>query len=140
MLDQTLGFFDHHFSHLHMARGRLVERGADDFALHGPLHVGNFFGPLVDEQHDQDDFRVIGRDGICDRLQQHGLAGSGRSDDQPALAFANWRKQIHHAAADALAHRLHAYPLLRIERRQVVEEDLVSGFFGRLEVDGLDLD
>ena len=31
-------------------------------------------------------------------------------------------------------------PLVRIERRQVVEEDLVAGFLGRLEVDGVHLD
>jgi hypothetical protein len=38
-----------------------------------------------------------------------------------------------------LADGLHLEALLRIERRQVVEEDLVARFFGRLEVDGLDL-
>ena len=31
-------------------------------------------------------------------------------------------------------------PLLRVERRQVVEEDLVAGDLGVLEVDRLDLD
>ena len=39
-----------------------------------------------------------------------------------------------------LAHGLHLDALLRIERRQVVEENLVARLFGRLEVDGLDLD
>ena len=50
------------------------------------------------------------------------------------------RQQIHDAAADVLAHGLHLDALLRIERRQVVEEDLVAGLFRRFEVDGLDLD
>ena len=74
------------------------------------------------------------------RLQQHGLAGARRSDDEAALAFADGSEQIHDAAADVFAHGLHLDALLGIERRQVVEEDLVAGLFGRLEVDGLDLD
>ncbi len=72
--------------------------------------------------------------------KQHGLAGTRRSDDQAALAFADRRQQIHDAGADVFAHRLQLDPLLRIQRRQVVEEDLVARLFGRFEVDGLDLD
>ena len=83
---------------------------------------------------------MVGGDGVGDGLQQHGLAGARRRDDQAALALADRRQQIHHAAADVLAHGLHLDPLLRIERREVVEEDLVARLFGRLEVDGLDLD
>ena len=52
MFDQSLGLFEHHFGHLGMALGRLIEGGADDFGLHLPLPVGDFFRPLVDEQHD----------------------------------------------------------------------------------------
>ena len=77
---------------------------------------------------------------VGDGLQQHGLAGARRSDDQAALALADGRQQVHDAAGDVLAHGLHLDALLRIERRQVVEEDLVAGLFGRLEVDGFDLD
>ena len=71
---------------------------------------------------------------------QHGLAGARRSDDEAALALADGAEQVHDAAADALAHGLHLDALLRVERREVVEEDLVAGLFGRLEVDGFDLD
>jgi len=39
-----------------------------------------------------------------------------------------------------LADGLHLDALLRVERRQVVEENLVASLFRRLEVDGLDLD
>ena len=73
-------------------------------------------------------------------LQQHGLAGARRRDDEAALAFADRRQQVHDAAADVLAHGLQLDALLGIERREVVEEDLVARLFGRLEVDGLDLD
>ena len=112
----------------------------DDFALHRTLHVRHFFRALVDEQHDQHDFGMIGGDGVRQVLQQHRLAGTRRSDDQAALAFAHRRQQVHDAGADVFAHRLQLDPLLRIQRRQVVEEDLVARFFGRLEVDGFDLD
>ena len=83
---------------------------------------------------------MIGRDRIGDRLQQHRLAGARRGDDQSALAFADGRQQIHHAAGVVVLGRLHLQPRLRIERREVVEENLVAGFLGRLEVDRVDFD
>ncbi len=83
---------------------------------------------------------MIGGDGVSDGLQQHRLTGARRSDNQAALAFADRRQYIHDPAADVLANRLHLDALLRIERREVVEQDLVAGFFRRLEVDGFDLD
>ena len=49
VLDQTLGFFDHHFSDLNVARGGFVERRGYHLALHRPLHIGHFFGPLIDQ-------------------------------------------------------------------------------------------
>jgi hypothetical protein len=39
-----------------------------------------------------------------------------------------------------VAHGFELEPLVGIERRQVVEEDLVARFLGRLEVDGVDFD
>ena len=39
-------------------------------------------GPLVDQQHDQIDFGVIGGDRMGDVLQHHRLAGSRRRHDQ----------------------------------------------------------
>ncbi len=140
MLDQTLGFFDHHFGHLDVARGGFIEGGTDHFAFHRALHVGDFFGAFVDQQHDQRDFGMIGGDGIRDGLQQHGFAGARRGDDETALALADGREQIHHAAGVIVAGGFQLEPLVGIQRRQVVEEDLVAGFLGRLKVDGVDFD
>ena len=140
MLHQALGLFDDHFGHLHVARGGLVEGGTDDFAAHAALHVGDFFRTLVDQQHDQRDFGMIGGDGVGDALQQHRLTGARRGDDQAALALADGRQQIHHAAGVIVADGFQLEPLVGIQRRQVVEEDLVAGFLGRLEVDGIDFD
>ena len=63
------------------------------------------------------------------RLQQHGFAGTRRSDDETALALADRREQIHNAAADGLANGLHLDAFLRIEGSQVVEENLVARLF-----------
>ena len=33
---------------------------AIDLALHRARHVGDFLRPLVDQQHDEEDFRMVG--------------------------------------------------------------------------------
>ncbi len=66
VLDEALGLLEHHFRDLDVALRRLIERGADDFALDGALHVGDFFGALVDEQHDERDLGMVRRDGVRD--------------------------------------------------------------------------
>ena len=58
---------------------RLVEGRAHDLALHRALHVGDLFGPLVDEQHDEDDLGVVRGDAVRDVLQHHRLAGARRA-------------------------------------------------------------
>ena len=73
-------------------------------------------------------------------LQQHGLAGAGRRDDQAALALAERRHQVHDARRQVLGLGLELDALERIERRQVLEEQLLARLVGGLEVDGLDLD
>jgi hypothetical protein len=97
-------------------------------------------GPLVDQQHDQVDLGVIGGDRVGDRLQQHGLAGARRRDDQAALALAERRHQVHDAGRQVFRIGFEADVLLRIERRQVLEEHALLAAGRRLEVDRLDLD
>ena len=140
VLDQALGLLDHHLGDLHVALGRLVEGRRDDLAAHRALHVGDFFRPLVDEQHDQIHLGVVLGDAVGDALQQHRLAGARRRDDQAALALAERRQQVHHPARQVLGLGLEIDLLLRVERREVLEEDLLLRLLGRLEVDRLDLD
>ena len=123
-----------------MALRRLVERRGDHLAVHRPLHVGDFFGPLVDQQDDQVHLGVVERHRLRDALQEHRLAGARRRDDQAALPLPDRRHQVHHAARQVVGLRLELALLLRVERREVLEEQLVAGLLGRLEVDGLDLD
>ena len=122
-----------------MTRRRLIERGAYHFSLNAALHIRHFFRPLVDQQNDQHHLRMIRRNAVRNRLQQHRLASTWRSHNQSTLPLAHRRQQIHHAARDVLAHRLHLHSLLRIQRRQVVEQNLIPRLFRGLEVDRLNL-
>ena len=79
-------------------------------------------------------------DGIGNVLQQHGLAGARRRNNQATLAFAERREQIHDAGAGVIARGFQLDALLGIQGRQVVEQNLVAGFVWRFEVNGFDLD
>src|SRR2546426_255394 len=77
---------------------------------------------------------------LGERLKHHGLAGPGSRHDQPALALADRGDEFHDAGAVLVRIVLQIDPLLRIERGQVVEQDLVAGDFGVLVIDLLDLE
>ena len=79
-------------------------------------------------------------DRLRDVLQQHRLAGARRRDDEAALPLADRRPQIHDPCREVFGRRLELQPLLRIQRREVFEEQLVARLLRLLEVDGLDLD
>ena len=143
MLDQPLGLFDHHLGDLNVAHGRFVEGRRHDLAVHRALHVRHFFRPLVDQQHDQIAFRMIGGDRLGDVLQQHGLAGARRRDNQGALALADRRDDIDDARRQILAGRvlnLEPQAFVRIERRQIIEMDFVPGRFRIFEIDRVALE
>ena len=141
-LDQALGALDHHLGDLHVARGGLVEGGADDLAAHRALHLGHFLGPLVDQQHDQVDVGIVGDERMRQVLHHHRLAALRRRHEQGALALADGRDQVDDAAGDVLVGldvALELELLLREERRQVLEHDLVLALLGREAVDPVDL-
>ena len=78
-------------------------------------------------------------------LQQNGLTGARRRDDQATLAFAKRGDQINDAGGQVLAFlgrnvEFHLETLVWIERRQIVEMDLVADLFGILEIDRIDLE
>jgi hypothetical protein len=79
-------------------------------------------------------------DGVGDVLQEHRLAGARRRDDQRALALPDRHEQVDDARRDVLAVVSRLSFSLRVERRQVVEEDLVARDLGVLEVDLVDLE
>ena len=80
---------------------------------------------------------VVG-DGLGDVLQQHGLAGARRRDDQRALALALRADQVDHPGALVLHRRIGAIEcqlLIGIERRQVVKIDPVTHRLRIIEID-----
>ena len=83
--------------------------------------VGDFFRTLVDQQNDERDLRMILRDRVGDLLEENRLAGARRRDDQPALAFADRRDEIHDAHAEVAVLRLETQAALGIARTQIVE-------------------
>ena len=133
-----LGLFDDHLGHLYMSRCRLIKSRADDLTFYRPLHVRYFFWALVDQKNYQGDFRMIRSDGISNGLQQHRLAGPRWSDDQAALSLAYRCQQVCDPTAGIFVNRLHLDAFLRIERGQVIEENLVPCLFRRLEINRLD--
>src|SRR4030095_14064942 len=62
------------------------------------------------------------------------------SNDQTALAFADGAEKIQHAAGHVFLSGFHLETALRIERRQVIEENLVARDLGVFKVDGFDFD
>ena len=123
-----------------MVFGGPVEGRGDDLALHGPLHVGDLFGALVDEHDHEVDLGVVRRDRGRDLLQDDRLAGLGRRDDQTALALSDGRDEVDDALRELLGRRLQAQALLRVERRELAELDALGGVVDRQAVDGVDLD
>ena len=119
----------------HVAFDVAVEAAGDDLAVDGAAHVGDFFGPLVDQQHDQLDVGVVRGDRLADVLQQDRLAGSRRGDDQGPLALAQRRQQVHHPGGQRLGPGFQLQPVFGVDRRQLVEGLDVAVVFGRHAVD-----
>ena len=80
---------------------------------------------------------VVG-DRLGDVLEQHGLAGARRRDDQRALALALRRDDVDHPRRLVLDRRIGAVEgqlLVGIERREIVEIDAVADRVGIVEID-----
>jgi len=138
VLDEALGLLDHHFGNLDVALRRLVEGRGNDLALHAALHVGHFLRPLVDEQDEEEDLRMVVGDRLGDVLQQHRLAGARRGDDQGALALALRGDDVDHPRRFVLHRRIggvESQLAVRIERREIVEIDPVADRLRIVEID-----
>src|SRR6185312_13725043 len=71
-LHQALGALDGELGDRGVVLGRTVEGRGDDLALDRPLHVGDLFRTLVDEDDHQVALGVVVRDRVGDRLHDHG--------------------------------------------------------------------
>jgi len=77
-LDQALRPLQAHLGHTHVRLDRLVEGGTQHLCLNRAIHVSHFFRPLADQQHHQNNLRVVLGDAIGDLLEDGCLASLGR--------------------------------------------------------------
>ncbi len=90
-----------------MVRCGTVEGGGDDLALNDRAHVGDFFGALVHQDDHEVHLGVVQLDGLGHLLDDHGLTGLGRRDDEAALALADGRDKVDDARRVGLRRGLH---------------------------------
>ncbi|CPS42084.1 Uncharacterised protein [Mycobacteroides abscessus] len=79
MLNQTFCFFNHHFSNLNVTCRRFIKGRSHDFTANRTFHLGHFFWTFINQENDQNNFRIIANDGLCNALQQHGFTRFRRS-------------------------------------------------------------
>ena len=84
----------------------LVIRGSYHLRLDGALEVSHFLGSLINQQHQNVHFRMVGSDGIGDLLEDGGFAGARRRDDQSAGAFADGGHHVDDARFDQVGRGL----------------------------------
>ena len=112
-----------------MARRIAVGAARYHLALDGSPHLRDFFGPLIDEQHDHVHFRMVQRDGLSDMLQENRFAGSRGRHNQTSLALPDGRQQIHDSRGQRLRGSLQDNLLVGVDRRELVE--ISPGILGR---------
>ena len=84
-------------------------------------------------------FGMIDRDAVGDRLEQHRLAGLGRTDDQAALSAAHRRDEVDHASGEfGRVIRFQLKPLVWEDGGEVLEVRAGGGLGGAEPVDEVD--
>ena len=85
---------------------------------------------------------MVRGDALRDVLQEHGLSGLRGSDDKSALALSDRGYEVDDPRGDVLLRAVAALEtehLVRMERGQVLEEDLVAGALRWIVVDSVNL-
>ena len=83
---------------------------------------------------------MVGGDTVGDVLEHHRLTRPRCRNDETSLTHADGRHQINDACRDFLRIMLQPQLLLGIERREIVEENLLTSPFRLVVVDELDLE
>ena len=106
----------------------------------GAPEICHFFRAFVDEENDQLHLRMIFHDRVGDVMEQCGLAGARRRDNQTALAHPERRHQIHDPRRITVGDRLELDLPVRIDRGQLFERAQALILRGILGVDREELD
>jgi len=123
VLDKPLGFLYDHLGNLDVAACLLVEGGGDNLTVDVTPHIGHFFRPFINQKDHQNDFRMIGTDGVGDFLKQDSLACSRGGDDQGALAFTDGTEHIDDANRHILFSCLQFQSLIREKRSKTIKRN-----------------
>ena len=105
--------------------------------MNGSLHVGNFFGTLVDQKAHQMHFGIVRRNGRCDILQDRGFARLGRRNDKTTLAFADRCAQINNSRSDRGSSVLKHQAFIREYRRQISKANTLANLVKRNPIHGV---
>ena len=97
-LHESAGLLQHHIGHLHVPFSRLIESRSHHFSLYAAAHISNLLRTLVDKKDDLINLRVIIRNGICYRLEQHGFTSLRLSHDKTTLTLSDRSEHIHDTA------------------------------------------
>ncbi len=141
MFNKAFCLFNDHLGYSNVTLCWFVKCRGNNFALHGPLHVGHFFWPLINQQNDQIAFRVILFDRVRDVLQQDRFTSPRRRHDQRTLAFTNWGNKIDNPCRfvfDCWVFDFHPQTLIRVKRSQVIKGNLMLCPFRVFEVNCFD--
>ncbi len=89
-----------------------------NLAIDLALEIGHFLGPLVHQQKNEDNLRMIHPNRFGDFLEQNRFADTRRRNDQPPLAVAKRCEQIDSPRTDRIRLRIFEHdPALRKLRR-----------------------
>ena len=113
-----------------MVFGRHIERGRDNLASNGTLHIGYFLGSLVDEQAHQVHARIVRRNSSGDIFEHRGFTGLRRRHDKAALTLADRRNQVDHTGGNRGMAMFHSERLIGENRRKVGEFHTTALLFG----------
>ena len=108
-----------------MRLDRFVEGGTVYLSFNTAHHVGDFFGSFADECNHEMDVGGVGGHAVGDLLEDGGLAGLGRGDDESALSAANGGYEVDEPGGKlgALAFELDVF--VRGDGREVFEVRVV---------------
>lgn len=104
----AFGVFDSEFGNGDVVFWLFVIGAGKDVSRDDAAHIGDFFGALVHEEHNDVAIRMVGVDTEGDVPQEDGFACAGRGHDEAALAFADGAEDVEDAGG-------HGARVLKIE-------------------------
>ena len=103
-LDEALCLFQNHVGDAGVVLRRFIELDSLFCSLFLDVrddvsHFGDFFRTFVDEERDEDNFRMVLCNSACHVLQENCLTGTRRCENDTALTLTNRGEQVHDTGA-----------------------------------------